>query len=123
MGLARSFYDGLQDVTIPWAATESDDRVLLSLAEHFARHAGESPSYRDEALALFNRGAAFRERVRLGAEGTTLYAEVRSSADRSPGLFDDETDVEPTEDGEPAEETEPTADTEPAASDSSSANP
>ena len=50
MGLAHSFYDGLQDVTIPWARTESDDRVLLPLAEHFARHAGEAPSYRDEAL-------------------------------------------------------------------------
>ena len=94
VGLARSFYDGLQDVTIPWATTENDERVLLPLAEHFARYAGESPSYRDEALALHDRGAAFRERVRLGAEGTTLYAEVRTGADRIPGLFDDETDVE-----------------------------
>lgn len=93
-GLTHTFYEGLQDVTIHWARTESDDRVLLPLAEHFARHAGEVPSYRDEALALYDRGAVFQERVRLGAEGTTLYAEVRSGADRMQGLFDDETDVE-----------------------------
>lgn len=93
-GLAHSFYDGLQDETIHWARTESNDRVLLPLAEHFARHVGEAPSYRDEALALYDRGTAFQERVRLGAEGTTLYAEVRSGADRMPGLFDDETDLE-----------------------------
>lgn len=93
-GLARTFYDGLQDVTIAWAGTEADERVLLPLAEHFARHASEAPSYRDEALSLYDRGAAFQERVRLGAEGTPLYAEVRSGGDRMPGLFDDETDVE-----------------------------
>ena len=93
-GLEHSFYDGLQDVTISWARTETHDRVLLPLAEHFARHADEAPSYRDEALILHDRGPAFRERVRLGAEGTALYAEVRSSADGAPGLFDDDTDVE-----------------------------
>lgn len=93
-GLAHIFYDGLQDVTIAWVRTETEDRVLLPLAEHFARHADEAPSYRDEALALHDRGAAFRERVRLGAEGTTLYAEIRSGTDRMPGLFDDDTDLE-----------------------------
>lgn len=93
-GLAYNFYDGLQDVTISWARTETDDRVLLPLAEHFARHAGEAPSYREEALVFHDRGPEFRERVRLGAEGTSLYAEVRSGADRIPGLFDNDTDVE-----------------------------
>lgn len=93
-GLANTFYDGLQDVTIAWASTEADERVLLPLAEHFARHAGEAPSYRDEALSFYGRGGAFQERVRLGAEGTALYAEVRGGADRLPGLFDDETDME-----------------------------
>jgi hypothetical protein len=93
-GLSHNFYEGLQDVTISWAKSETADRVLLPLAEHFARHASEAPSYREEALTLYDRGPAFRERVRLGAEGTKLYAEVRTGADQGPGLFDSETDAE-----------------------------
>lgn len=93
-GLTQEFYEGLQDVTISWAQTENEQRVLLPLAEHFARHAEEVPSYRDEALAFFDRGAEFRERVRMGAEGTALYAEVRPGVDRLPSLFDEETDTE-----------------------------
>lgn len=93
-GLAHNFHEGLQDVTISWARTEVDDRVLLPLAEHFARYAEVAPSYRDQALELYDRGPAYQERVRLGAEGTTLYAEVRSSVDQLPGLFDGGTDVE-----------------------------
>jgi len=93
-GLTQEFYEGLQDVTISWAQTENEQRVLLPLAEHFARHSEEVPSYRDEALTFFDRGTEFRERVRVGAEGTALYAEVRPGADRLPSLFDDETDPE-----------------------------
>ncbi|SPJ25057.1 CHAT domain-containing protein [Palleronia abyssalis] len=93
-GLSHLFYEGLQDVTIRWAETETEDRVLLPLAEHFARHAEGSPSYREEALMLYDRGKAFRERVRLGAEGTALYSNVRGDIGRTPSLFDEGTDTE-----------------------------
>ncbi|WP_300587473.1 CHAT domain-containing protein, partial [Marivita sp.] len=86
-GLVSTFYDGLQDVTLSWSETETDERVLLPLAEHFARHADNVPSYRVAALDFYDRGAAFRERIRLGAEGTRLYAEVRNDQDGMLDLF------------------------------------
>lgn len=93
-GLISTFYDGLQDVTLSWSETETDERVLLPLAEHFARHADDVPSYRVAALDFYDRGAAFRERIRLGAEGTRLYAEVRSNEGRIRDLFGGGLDLE-----------------------------
>lgn len=92
-GILHTFHDGLQDVTLEWMRTEADRRVQLLLAEHFARFAEEVPSYRDEAFALAARDNEFRERIYLGAEGTPLYAALRTEDLRGPaGLFDPETD-------------------------------
>ncbi|CFW99561.1 protein of unknown function [Candidatus Filomicrobium marinum] len=94
-GLAFTFYDGLQDVTLAWFDTEESRRVQLVLAEHFARYSEESPSYRDKALELTEKDDAFRERVLLGAEGLPLYGEIVSrKSPFSSGLFGVEEDAQ-----------------------------
>lgn len=94
-GLSFTFYDGLQDVTLAWFDTEDSRRVQLMLAEHFARHSDESPSYRDKAIELVDRDEEFRERVLLGAEGLSLYGEIVSQKPQSSlSLFSSEEDDE-----------------------------
>ena len=77
-GLAKTYYDGLQDVTLRWYETEDSHRVQLVLAEHFARYSEESPSYLKKALELAEENKEFRERVLLGAEGLPLYGQIVS---------------------------------------------
>ena len=87
-GLANTYYDGLETVTLDWFETDRNDRVRLLLAEHFARQSDRVPSYYDKALELAEGSESLRERVLLGAEGRTLYGHIRK-ADRqaSLGLF------------------------------------
>lgn len=92
-GLAKAltgkFYDGLQDVTLGWFDIEGSDRVKLPLVEHFARYSEQCGDYRIKALDLSESGAAYRDRVLLGAEGTSLFSEVKGSdvRDGTPDLF------------------------------------
>ncbi|MEQ9487438.1 MAG: hypothetical protein RIM72_00410 [Alphaproteobacteria bacterium] len=92
-GLLSEFYDGLQDITVPWMGEEASNRVRLLLAEHMARYSEEVPTYSEEALRLANESADFRERILLGAEGRPLYGKIQRMSDSmSPGLFDDSAD-------------------------------
>ena len=87
-GLAKTYYDGLQDVTLRWYETEDSHRVQLVLAEHFALYSEESPSYLKKALELAEENKEFRERVLLGAEGLPLYGQIVSlEISTSPSLF------------------------------------
>lgn len=88
-GLSNNYYDGLEGVALNWFDTDGSDRVQLVLAEHFARYADRVPSYREKALDLLNLGSDFRDRVLLGSEGTSLFAEIkRNETVTTPNLFD-----------------------------------
>lgn len=78
-GLTHVYYDGLETVTLDWFETDGSDRVRLLLAEHIARHSDHVPSYWDKALDLVEGGGPLRERVLLGAEGSTLYGEIKKA--------------------------------------------
>ncbi|MGB3723695.1 MAG: CHAT domain-containing protein [Pacificimonas sp.] len=87
-GLIHVYYDGLETVTLDWLETDGSDRIRLLLAEHIARHSDRVPSYRDKALELVEGGGALRDRVLLGAEGSTLYGEIKKAeGQKSLGLF------------------------------------
>lgn len=87
-GLLHSYYDGLADVTLDWFDTDASDRVRLHLAEHFARYSDDQPSYRAKAMELVEAGSILRERVLLGAEGRTLFGEIKKTEGQaSLGLF------------------------------------
>lgn len=83
-GVKDIVYDGLDTATLPWFETEESERVKLLLAEHFARHADDMPSYRDKALEIAEEGGRLRDQVLLGAEGTRLYGEIRSTDTQMP---------------------------------------
>ncbi|WP_340237353.1 CHAT domain-containing protein [Sulfitobacter pontiacus] len=94
-GLAKTYYEGLQDATLSWFETEDSKRVQLVLAEHFARFSNESPSYLEKALELDEIGGEYRERVLLGAEGLPLYGQIMSRKSQpSLGFFDSQEDEE-----------------------------
>jgi hypothetical protein len=92
-GLVDTYYDSLETVTLSWFDTEGSERVRLLLAEHFARQSDCVPSYYEKAMELAEGGGPLRERVLLGAVGTSLYGEVRKAERQaSLGLFSIEGD-------------------------------
>lgn len=76
-GLAQTFYDGLEGVTLDWARTEAEPRVRLLLAEHFGRFSGRLPSYEEMAIEMFEEGGDLRRYVLRGAEGKPLHVKLR----------------------------------------------
>ena len=86
-GLATTFYDGLQDATIPWFESENSRRVQLRLAEHFARYSEACPSYYELAMTLAERDLGFRERVLLGGEGRRIFGVLKRREIDADDLF------------------------------------
>ncbi len=87
-GLTKTYYDGLETITLGWFDTDSNERVRLLLAEHFARQSDRAPSYREKVMELAAEDGKLRERVLLGAEGTALYGEIKKAdSEASLGLF------------------------------------
>lgn len=88
-GLQYQYYDGLEDITLPWFDQETEDRVKHPLAEHFGRFGGISGPYESQAIQLLETDPALISRLLVGAEGTSLYAKIRGSNVRegTPDLF------------------------------------
>ena len=89
-GLRRSFYDGLEGVTLDWALTEADMRVRVLLAEHFGRYADCLPSYEDMAIELASEGGDLRRHVLRGADGKPLQRQLERQAPVLADLFGDD---------------------------------
>nr|WP_094463787.1 CHAT domain-containing protein [Pannonibacter phragmitetus] len=86
-GLAHSYYDGLEDLTIRWFDVEEDYNVLALIAEHFARYSDECGSYFEKVLEVVEANPKLSERVLLGAEGKDLYRKIKG-LDRAGGMRD-----------------------------------
>jgi len=89
-GLLRSFYDGLEGVTLDWARTEGDMRVRVLLAEHFGRYADCQPSYEDMAQDLAAEGGDLRRYILRGADGKPLQRKLEREEPVLADLFGDE---------------------------------
>lgn len=89
-GLLRSFYDGLEGVTLDWVQTEADMRVRVLLAEHFGRYADCLPSYEDMAIELASEGGDLRRHVLRGADGKPLQRRLERQAPVVGDLFGDD---------------------------------
>lgn len=76
-GLLRSFYDGLEGVTLDWARTEAEPRIRVLLAEHFGRFSDRLPSYEEIAIELSEESGDLRRYVIRGAEGRPLHAKLQ----------------------------------------------
>jgi hypothetical protein len=76
-GLARTFYEGLEDLTINWYDTEADNEVKALLAEHFARFSDDCGPYAGKALSIIEAEPKMKDRIMLGAEGKDLYSTIK----------------------------------------------
>lgn len=76
-GLKRTYYDGLEDLTINWYDVEQDRDVRALVAEHFARFSDTCGPYAEKALEIVEADPSLREPILLGAEGKSLYGKVR----------------------------------------------
>lgn len=72
-GLRSIYYDGVQDIVIPWFDTESSATVKELIAEHVARHAAVCPSYEDKAMEIVEAEPKLLRRMLVGAERTKFY--------------------------------------------------
>ena len=78
-GLQRSFYEGLEDITLDWFGVEGSPRVKELLAEHFARFGSECIVYQDKAIELLESDPGMKKRLYLGAEGTSLFGKLKAN--------------------------------------------
>lgn len=76
-GLVRTYYDGLEDLTIRWYDVEENSDVLNLVAEHFARFSDDCGPYFEKALEIIEVDPQLTERILLGAEGKELYGKIK----------------------------------------------
>lgn len=75
------YCDGLEGITLDWAADERALRIRQRLHEHMAAGAIKCPSYEDAALRVYREGDAFTRTLLEGAaQGTATYAKFRRIA-------------------------------------------
>lgn len=75
-GLTRTYYDGLEDLTIEWFDSEQDKGIRAAVAEHFARFSDICGPYEEKALAILEADASLREPMLFGAEGKALWGKI-----------------------------------------------
>jgi hypothetical protein len=78
-GLLKTYYDGLEEITIPWFDVEEslDNKGLL--AEHFARFSDSCQPYEDKALSIVEAEPKLKSQILVGAERKPLYGLIKSS--------------------------------------------
>ncbi|PYE29921.1 CHAT domain-containing protein [Rhizobium sp. PP-F2F-G38] len=77
-GLTRTYYDGLEDLTLGWFDTEQDKAIRATIAEHFARFSDTCSPYEEKALEILEADPSLREHILFGAEGKALYSKIRT---------------------------------------------
>ncbi|WP_420102148.1 CHAT domain-containing protein [Bosea sp. (in: a-proteobacteria)] len=78
-GIKANYFDGLEEVVLPWLEREDSKAIRGLLAEHIAGNADDCGPYADAAQSLFEEAPELQSRLLLGAEGTALYATLKSS--------------------------------------------
>lgn len=82
-GLRKTYYDGLEEVTIDWFDQEGSENVKEVLAEHFARYSRVCRPYEVKAEQIFEASPEYRKRLLMAAEGTPLYPRLKAMDIRS----------------------------------------
>ena len=77
-GIRKSFYDGLEEVTLGWFDQETSPIVRENLAEHFARFSADCAPYEAKAFQINEADPGLRSRLLLGAEGKPLYGKLKA---------------------------------------------
>jgi hypothetical protein len=81
-GIRDHYFDGLEEIVVPWIGQETSKGIRGILIEHVARNSDKCGPYRDLSLQIFEDEPGARSRLLLGAEGKPLYRELKASQDR-----------------------------------------
>jgi hypothetical protein len=84
-GVRHGYFDGLETAVLPWFEQETVPVIRGNLAEHIAAHSLECSPYMDAAHQSYDEDETLRDRILLGAEGTSLYGQLKSQ--QEPDLF------------------------------------
>jgi hypothetical protein len=82
IGLRDTFFDGLDDVVLPWFVSESNPEVSQRLMDHIIRHAEKCPSYEHLVFDFYEKepqGSAMRQRMEATAAGTKIYVRMKKT--------------------------------------------
>jgi hypothetical protein len=77
-GVRHSYFEGLETAVIPWFGQETSSVIRGALAEHMAAYSGECGPYSDVIRQAYDESENLRSRILLGAEGTSLYGELKT---------------------------------------------
>jgi hypothetical protein len=86
-GISKIYFSELEDLTIDWFNTESDEGIRLLLAEHFARFSDACVPYYEKAQSIVESEPHLTNRILLGAEGKPLYSAIKQAGTKS-GMMD-----------------------------------
>lgn len=92
IGMAKTYFDGLEEITLDWLPREQDDGVHQRILEHMAYAVDQCELYSEPVLHAYKAAGAqslLRARVEAAAQKTSLYRKIKLiefEADE-PGLF------------------------------------
>lgn len=77
VSLGGYWYDGMEEVTVPWIEAESDSTVKEALLSHFSRFATECPAYEEYVLEEFQTNPSSQDRLMGMAAGKSFYRKLK----------------------------------------------
>ncbi|MDP3634113.1 hypothetical protein [Phenylobacterium sp.] len=80
IGLAQSYFPGLEEITLEWHGREADPAIKEAILDHFVAHADRTPVYEDSAKEAYRRapvGSILRAKLEARAEGKPIFREFR----------------------------------------------
>jgi hypothetical protein len=80
IGLAHSYFPGLEDIILDWIARETDVSIKAALLDHFVAQSDRCPIYEDSAKEAYRNaasGSIFRARLEALADGKPIFREFK----------------------------------------------
>ena len=88
-GLFRTYFDGLQEITLDWLGDDVSSEVRALLLDHMAANVVRCPAYRDSVITAYtaaSSGSLARSRLEAAAQGMPIYPELRRISIQSDNL-------------------------------------
>lgn len=78
-GVRDHYFDGLEEIILPWFRQETSNDTRNILIEHIAKNSDACGPYHDFSLQIFGEEPKLQTRILLGAEGKPLYGQLKAS--------------------------------------------
>lgn len=92
IGMAKTYFDGMEEITLDWLPREQDETVRQRILEHMAYAVDRCDLYSEPVLHAYKAAGAqslLRARVEAASQKTSLYRKIKLIEFESdePGLF------------------------------------